>query len=141
MQEGHVWNKRLDLDHDVLDGEHHLQIAMIGALAEAIEQRRPSMARRLSEQLETYSAAHFVGEELVMETSEYPRAAAHREEHQAILKHLGELRERIRAEDHDEALAIALDLLTGISAHISSSDHAFAKHASERRGGGPLRQR
>ena len=35
MQEAHVWSKRLDLAHDELDGEHHLQIAMIGALAEA----------------------------------------------------------------------------------------------------------
>jgi hemerythrin len=131
MQESHVWNKRLDLGHEVLDGEHHLQVAMIGALVEAIEQRRPTMARRLGEQLEAYSSAHFVGEELVMETSEYPRAAEHHAEHQAILKRVGELRELL-SEPSDEALTLALDLLAGISSHISSSDRSFAQHANER---------
>jgi hemerythrin-like metal-binding protein len=134
MQEAHVWSKRLDLAHDELDGEHHLQIAMIGALAEAIEERRPVMARRLAEQLEAYSAAHFTGEQLVMESSEYPRAGAHQSEHEGLVKHIQELRDRLRSDDVGEALTMALDLLTGISAHIASSDAAFAQHLEERRG-------
>ena len=133
MQEAHVWSKRLDLAHDELDGEHHLQIAMIGALAEAIEQRRPVMARRLAEQLETYSSAHFMGEQLVMESSEYPRAGVHQAEHEGLVKHIRELRERLRSDDYDDALTMALDLLTGLSAHIGSSDGAFAQHLKERR--------
>lgn len=133
MQESHVWNKRLDLDHDALDTEHHLQIAMIGALAESIEQRRPAMARRLAEQLEKYSGAHFVGEELVMESSEYPRAGAHGEEHQAILKRIASVAELLDASDYDGAHTLALDLLTGIGAHISGSDGAFAAYVKERR--------
>jgi hemerythrin len=133
MQEAHVWNKRLDLAHDSLDGEHHLQIAMIGALVEAIEQRRPAMARRLGEQLATFSAAHFVGEQLVMETSEYPRAADHQGEHDVLLNQVGELRGLLEAQDYDQALPVALDLLTGIGSHIASSDRAFAEHANERR--------
>jgi hemerythrin len=133
MQEAHVWNKRLDLGHDELDGEHHLQIAMISALAEAIEQRRPWMARRLAEQLWNYSAAHFEGEQLVMESSEYPRLAEHRGEHEKLLQHITEIRDAVAGEDFDGALPLALDFLTGLSAHISTSDGAFAKHASERR--------
>lgn len=133
MQEAHVWNPRLDLEHGELDSEHHLQIAMIGALAEAIEQRRPVMAKRLAEQLEKYSAAHFVGEELVMESSEYPRMAAHQGEHQALLDRIAELRGALQGDDLDAPLTMALDLLTGLGAHISSSDRAFAQHTSERR--------
>lgn len=133
MQEAHVWSKRLDLDHGDLDAEHHLQIAMIGALAEAIEQRRPVMAHRLAEQLEKYSSAHFVGEELVMEASDYPRAAAHHAEHQALLKHIADLREALQGEDLDAPHSLALDLLSGLGAHIGSSDRAFAQHTDERR--------
>jgi hemerythrin len=134
MQEAHVWNDRLDLGNTVLDGQHHLQVAMIGALAEAIEQRRPWLARRLGEQLAAYSAAHFAGEQLVIETSEYPGAAHHHEEHQVILNHIGEVRDLLQGGEFDLALPMALDLLTGIGAHISSSDRAFAQHADERRG-------
>ncbi len=137
MQEAHVWSHRLDLDHGDLDGEHHLQIAMIGALAEAIEQRRPVMARRLVEQLEKYSSAHFVGEEFVMEASEYPRSAAHHAEHEVLLQRIAELRGALDGEDLDAPHALALDLLSGLGAHIGSSDRAFAQHTRERRGQGP----
>lgn len=133
MQEAHVWNPRLDLEHGELDSEHHLQIAMIGALVEAIEQRRPVMAKRLAEQLEKYSAAHFVGEELVMESSDYPRRAAHHEEHEGILKRIAGLKQLLDTGDYDEAHTTALDLLTGLGAHISGSDGAFAQHVKERR--------
>jgi len=132
MQEAHTWSQRLDLNHDVLDAEHHLQVAMIGALAEAIEQRRPAMARRLAEQLEAYSIAHFTGEELVMESSEYSRASDHHAEHQGIVERIREVRALVE-EDLDQALAPALDLLTGIASHISASDRAFGQHLSERR--------
>ncbi|MFL5263781.1 MAG: bacteriohemerythrin [Anaeromyxobacteraceae bacterium] len=139
MQETHVWNARLDLEHGALDQEHHLQIAMIGALTEAIEQRRPWMARRLAEQLETYSAAHFASEQLMMETSEYPRVAAHAGEHEALLKRVAELREELEGEEMDPALAAALDLLSAIGAHITSSDRAFSEHTASRRGGAPVK--
>jgi hemerythrin len=134
MQESHVWNARLDLEHGPLDQEHHLQIAMIGALTEAIEQRRPWMARRLAEQLQTYSAAHFASEQLMMETSEYPRAAGHAGEHEALLKQVAALREELEGEELDAALAGALDLLNAIGAHITSSDRAFSEHTTSRRG-------
>jgi hemerythrin len=133
MQESHMWNDRLDLDDAGLDEEHHLQIAMIGALAEAIEQRRPWLARRLGEQLATYSAAHFGGEQLVMEASKFPDAAKHRDEHQVILNHIGEVRELLQGGEFELALPMALDLLTGIGSHISSSDRAVVQHTSERR--------
>jgi hemerythrin-like metal-binding protein len=139
MQEVHVWSDRLDLDHGDLDAEHHLQIAMIGALAEAIEQGRPVMARHLAEQLEKYSAAHFVGEELVMEANGYPRAALHHGEHEAILNWIAELRAELRGEEREPGHALALDLLTSIGAHIASSDRAFAQYTSERRQAGRRR--
>ena len=139
MQESHVWNARLDLEHGPLDQEHHLQIAMIGALTEAIEQRRPWMARRLAEQLQTYSAAHFASEQLMMETSEYPRAATHTGEHEALLKRVSELREELEGEELEPALAAALDLLSALGAHITSADRAFAEHATSRRGGAAVK--
>jgi hemerythrin len=139
MQEAHVWNARLDLEHGALDQEHHLQIAMIGALTEAIEQRRPWMARRLAEQLQTYSAAHFASEQLMMETSEYPRAGAHAGEHETLLKQVAALREELEGDEMDAPLAGALDLLNAIGGHIASSDRAFSQHTTARRGGAPVK--
>ena len=44
----HAWNEHLDLGHEAMDHEHHLQVALVSAVADAIEQGRPAVARRLA---------------------------------------------------------------------------------------------
>ena len=41
MIEAHAWNERLDLSHEAMDHEHHLQIALVTGFADAVEQGRP----------------------------------------------------------------------------------------------------
>ncbi len=129
MSKTHVWNEKLDLGCS-LDGEHHLQVAMTGALAEAIEQRRPVVAQRIAEQLAQYTAAHFDGEQILMEASGYGDLGEHRDEHRAMLVHIQEIRDLLRSGEYDLALPMALDLLAGLGSHIASSDRRFAEHAS-----------
>lgn len=128
MQEMHAWDRRLDLGNEALDGEHHLQVALVSALADAIERGRPWMAARLADQLAGYSAAHFNGEQLLMEASGYGRIGDHREEHQAILGHIDEIRYLLGRGEYDLALPMSLDLLNGLGSHISASDRQFAEH-------------
>jgi hemerythrin-like metal-binding protein len=135
MEEKHVWNPRLELGNAEIDSEHHLQIAMIGALGEAIEQRRPTLARKLADQLAGYSAAHFEGEQLLMEASGYAHAAGHIEEHRAIMTHVNEISALVAGGEYDLALPMALDLLTGLGSHISTSDRAYAAYAAQQRSG------
>ena len=71
MEEAHAWDERLDLANEAMDHEHHLQIALLSGFTDAVEQRRPWLARRLAEQLVRYSAVHFGSEELLMEASGY----------------------------------------------------------------------
>ena len=130
MQETHLWNPRLDLGNEAIDSEHHLQIAMAGALAEAIEQRRPWVAQRLVDQLAGYTAAHFDGEQLLMEMSAYRALDEHRDEHRTLLAHIAEVRGLLAGEEYDLALPMTLDLVAGLGAHIAASDRRFAEHAS-----------
>jgi hemerythrin len=129
VQKAHVWSEKLDLGHEAIDGEHHLQVAMAGALAEAIEQQRPSMAHRIADQLATYTAAHFEGEQLLMEATAFGGAGEHREEHQTLMAHIEEVRQLLRDGEYALALPMALDLLTGLGSHIAASDRRFAEHA------------
>jgi hemerythrin len=135
MEETHVWSERLDLGNEELDREHHLQVALVSALAEAIEQRRPWMARRLVDQLAGYSAAHFTGEEVLMEASAYRPLEQHRQEHHALLTHIEEIRSLLTSSENELAQAMALDLLTGLGSHIAASDRRFAEHTQVSRRG------
>ena len=127
MEETHVWSEKLDLGHDVLDREHHLQIALASGLVDAIERGRPRLASRLLEQLAGYNKAHFAGEELVMELAGYQLLGAHRQEHQAIVSQLEEIRYLHDRGEYDLAFPMAADLRNGLASHISVSDRRFVE--------------
>ena len=139
MEETHAWNKQLDLGDEALDREHHLQIALVSALADAMEQGRPWVARQVSEQLAGFSAAHFAGEELLMETARYDQRQAHAEEHRSLVAAIEEIRSLLGSGERDLALAMALDLRTALGGHMAASDRRFAEHenALRARGGVP----
>jgi hemerythrin-like metal-binding protein len=124
----HAWNEQLDLGNEDLDHEHHLQIALVSALADAIEQSRPGEARRLAGQLVAYSGMHFGSEELIMTTSSYPDRQRHLEEHRVLSQAMLEVEGALERDERELALAFALDVRAGLAGHIAGSDHALADH-------------
>lgn len=131
MKETHAWSERLTLGHDALDQEHHLQVALVSGLAEALEQGRPRLASRLLDQLAGYSKAHFAGEELLMDLAGYRQLDAHRQEHQAMLTQLEEIRYLQDRGEYLLAAPMVLDLLNGLASHIAASDRRFAEHSEK----------
>jgi hemerythrin len=127
MVEAHAWNDRLDTGHAAMDREHHLQIALVTAFTEAVEQRRPWMARRLSEELAGYSEAHFMSEELLMEARAWPGLREHAEEHRRLLERIAELHKAFTEGEDDRALSLALDLRTALAGHMADSDRRLVE--------------
>ncbi len=130
MQESHVWDEKLDVGDERIDRDHHLQIALVSALADALEQTRPLMARRLAQQLVGYSLAHFSGEELLMEDLADPMLHSHRREHEALLGRIEELRTILEAGESELALATTLELRTALGAHMASCDRLLAQRTA-----------
>jgi hemerythrin len=128
MQEAHAWSERLDIGDEDLDREHHLQIALLSGLTDALEQGRPLIARRLAEQLCGYSAAHFSGEEVLMHATAYENSAAHRQEHQALLSQMQEIQSLVASGESDLALPMTLDLRGSLANHIAAFDRQFVRH-------------
>ena len=126
MVEAHVWNERLDLSHEAMDHEHHLQIALVSGFADALEQRRPWLARRVVAQLLTYSTAHFSGEELLMEAANYSERTAHSGEHAEFLAHIRQIQRALDEGDEEVALEAALDLRQALAAHMNDADRKLA---------------
>jgi hemerythrin len=124
----HAWNEHLDLGHEALDHEHHLQVALASAVADAIEQGRPAVARRLTAHLLAYSGIHFGGEELLMSASGYPEQEQHADEHRMLSQVMQEVEGALLRDERELALAFAVDLRAGLAGHIASSDHRLADH-------------
>jgi hemerythrin len=127
MVEAHAWNEGLDLSHEAMDHEHHLQIALVTGFADAVEQRRPWLARRLVAQLLTYSVVHFEGEELLMEASGYDARAAHALEHREFLAHIRQIGRALDEGDEEVALEAALDLRQALAAHMNGADRMIPR--------------
>ncbi len=127
MVETHAWNEELDLSHEAMDHEHHLQIALVTGFVDALEQRRPWLARRLLDQLLTYSTAHFGGEELLMEAANYVGRAAHAGEHQEFLAHIRQIERALDEGDEEVALEAALDLRQALAHHMAGADRKLAE--------------
>ncbi len=126
MIEAHAWNERLDLAHEAMDHEHHLQIALVTGFADALEKGRPWLARRVAAQLLTYSAAHFAGEELLMEAAAYAEREAHAGEHAEFVSHIRQIQRALDEGDTEVALEAALDLRQALAAHMDDADRKLA---------------
>lgn len=130
MVEQHAWNQKLDLAHEAMDHEHHLQIALVTAFIDAVEQRRPWLARRLAGQIVEYSVVHFGSEELLMEASGFRERDAHAGEHAEFLVHMRQMERLLDGGDDPVALEAALDLRHSLAAHMNGADRRLAEHAS-----------
>jgi hemerythrin len=127
--EAHPWNEGLDLSHEAMDHEHHLQIALVTAFVDAVEQRRPWLARRVGEQLLTYSTAHFGGEELLMEAANYADRQQHSGEHAEFISHIRQIQRAFDDGDEGVALEAALDLRQALAMHMNDADRRLADAA------------
>lgn len=130
MPESHAWDARLDLGNEAMDHEHHLQVGLVSAFVEALEQGRPGMARRLVDQLLQYSTVHFGSEELLMEGTAYPERDAHAREHAAFLDHIRDLQRAFEAGDQEFATAAAVELRAALGAHMNDADRRLASHVA-----------
>ena len=128
MAETHAWNERLDVGNEAMDHDHHTQLSLVTAFAEAVEQRRPALARRLGEQLAEYSRAHFRSEELLMDAASYREAPAHAKEHDDLMKRIAEVNAAQEAGNTDLAISLALDFRTSLAAHVNEADRRVAEH-------------
>ena len=114
-----------------MDEEHRIQLALLGALSEALRTAqagtRPS---EVLERLKEYSGAHFMSEQLLMRLSAYPEYEAHMADHGALMEGLQRLCQRLAAGEPLESRdthAIRAQLLY----HIGNRDRVFLDYYAQ----------
>ncbi len=115
-----------------MDGEHRLQLGLLGALSDAVAAGRPADAvDEVFDRLLEFTKVHFASEELLMRLYAYDGYAAHVLEHEAALDRIEETREQYRAGKIDLTLDRVEALGRWIGTHTRRADHSLAAYLGE----------
>ncbi len=119
-----VWNDGLDIDIDVIDGQHRTIADNLNRLARARHGGGQEDVAQVFEQTADYALFHFGFEESLLEEAGYELLDSHRRAHAVFVDRVRVLQERFRAgEDTSEALhALLADWLFN---HIRHEDRAY----------------
>lgn len=106
-----------------LDGEHYLQLQLLGALRKAVEigQGRAAVDEIL-DRLIDFTKVHFNSEQLLMRLYQYPHHEKHVEDHDRTIERLQSLRRAHLVGSRAITLGAAETLSDWILAHILSAD-------------------
>lgn len=119
----------LAVGHDVVDGEHGVQLQLVEALQASLGSGADrGHAEELLDRLMVFTDMHFGSEELLMRLHSYPRYGLHVDEHRRLLESLREIHARIHRGDRPAELVD--ELRRWLVGHISGMDRDFAAHAS-----------
>ncbi len=108
-----------------MEREHALEIRMVRDLQAALAAGDRAAAEALFEQLEDFTNAHFLAEQLVMRLHAYPALAAHQEQHDRLVAELRDLRCALGGNDSADPLGAVARLERWLYAHMESEDRAL----------------
>jgi len=129
METKKAGGRDLTVGHDVLDGEHGVQVQLVEALQAALTAGADrGHAEEILDRLLVFTDMHFGSEELLMRLHSYPRYGLHVDEHRRLLESLREIHARIQ-QGHQPADLVD-DLRRWLVGHIAGMDRDFAAHAA-----------
>ena len=87
---------------DSLDGEHSVQIELLGAFSRAVKDGRPrDEVDEILDRLIDFTKVHFSSEQLLMRLYQYPAYQQHLDDHDYTVDHLQTMRQAYLAGERD----------------------------------------
>ena len=117
--------------HDAksIDNEHRVQLGMLKALCDAVEEGEPAAKiHEILNQLTAYSELHFTSEELLMRMYAYPDYDDHVLDHVAMTERLNQIMRRYAEGQDRMALQTANEMREFLLGHINSRDQALTEY-------------
>lgn len=113
--------------HPAMHAEHHVQLALIEALCDAVEANSETgEIARILDQLVDYSKAHFLSEELLMRLDSYDGFDEHVEDHADLLDTLAAMVDTYRIGRTELIPGQARKMLAFLIRHIETRDARYA---------------
>ena len=114
-----------------MDQEHALELQIVRSIQTALADSDGDKVNELLQQLEDFTNAHFLAEQLLMRLHAYPGYEAHQEEHDQLMTELHELSQNIRSNSSLNPAEEAVNLERWLLTHIQSSDQALAEYLKQ----------
>ncbi len=127
-----AWSDAYALGHGPMDAIHREFVDLVGALQRAPDDR---LAGLLAE-LEGHARRHFGDEDRWMRETDFPPRDCHIDEHAAVLRSIGQVRELAEAGDVSEVRRLADALAGWFPGHADWLDSALAHWLCKRAYGG-----
>jgi len=108
-----------------MDREHAVEMQIVRSLQAALLDNDRETAAELMAQLEDFTNAHFLAEQLLMRLHAYPAYEAHQQEHDRLIGELVDLRQSIESGERDPATAVEA-IEAWLLTHIHTSDDDLA---------------
>ena len=125
---GLVWGPQFQLGVASMDNEHQELVALLGSLADALDQGRDrEVLDQLLGALVAYTATHFASEEGLMATHHYPETASHTTEHDELKRTALTLQADFRAGRAEVSVQTIHFLSNWLSHHILHIDRHLAE--------------
>lgn len=116
-------------DANSIDNEHRVQLGMLKALCDAVEEGEPAAKiHEILNQLTAYSELHFTSEELLMRLYAYPDYDDHVLDHASMTERLNQIMRRYAAGQESMALQTANEMREFLLGHINSRDEALTEY-------------
>ncbi|MFO1434269.1 MAG: bacteriohemerythrin [Candidatus Competibacteraceae bacterium] len=120
------------VDSAALNSEHEVQVELINALRQAVEQgQKGAVVDEILDQLIAYTNAHFMSEQLLMRLYAYPFYESHTQEHDRLIEQVQNLQEHYRAGDMTMTLQASSALREWLLDHIKGLDHGLGMYLSQ----------
>ena len=119
---------------DEMDREHALELQIVRSIQKALAGGDRSQVPELLQQLEDFTNAHFLGEQLLMRMHAYPGYQAHQDEHDHLMSELAELARSIETGDPADSAQQAEKLERWLVTHIQSEDQTLAVYLKQHDG-------
>jgi len=133
-----LWTKDLSIGIEEVDDQHQYLIDRINRLWRALlEKRADGEVVWLIEDLHKYTQTHFVAEEALMRSFDYPKLEEHKRSHRNFEDYI-----RTAADEMIAGKPITMDLLhflnDWLQKHIKVTDQDYARYVDRKRHGGFL---
>ncbi|WP_146002686.1 bacteriohemerythrin [Telmatospirillum siberiense] len=119
-------------NHTEMDAEHKVQIGLIQALEQSLQQGRGrSDISSILNQLVEYTNIHFMSEQLLMRLHAYPDIGGHEMEHDHLIEQLRKVEDGFVAGDSEMTASEITMLKRLVVDHIKTHDQTFAKYLAK----------
>ena len=113
-----------------MDREHAVEMQIVRSLQKALMDEDLDTAGELMKELEDFTNAHFLAEQLLMRLHAYPAYEAHQQEHDQLIAELSELRHSLAGGVEDPSTAVEA-IERWLQTHIHTSDEDLANYLKQ----------